>query len=73
MKRKIKGPCWLTISDFTPPDAPRTYCAYEICIEGHKEVEVMKDAPEPPPLAVPADSSKMYRHWKLHCNVQIKT
>ena len=50
LKRKIKGPCWLTIKGIKLADVRRTWCKHEVIIQSPKQVEVKiedlnKDSP----------------------------
>ncbi|OEH74160.1 DNA polymerase alpha catalytic [Cyclospora cayetanensis] len=47
VKRRIKGPCWLKITDFCLPESPAdkaSWCRHEVIVEGHKQIRVWGDS-----------------------------
>ncbi|CBZ55839.1 putative DNA polymerase alpha catalytic subunit [Neospora caninum Liverpool] len=74
VKRRIKGPCWLRIGNFTRPASAfdhLSWCQHEVYIQSHKDVRLWNAfnkatqsrhpdgaLPPPPPLTVVALSAK---------------
>ncbi|KAH7920526.1 hypothetical protein BV22DRAFT_1073766 [Leucogyrophana mollusca] len=53
LKRKIMGPCWLTIKNATVEHKGISWCKLEASVSDPKDVTPMGDgAPEPPPLTI---------------------
>ena len=67
LKRKIKGPCWLTINGFkklNPTDFRRSWCKHELIIDDPKTVNCsIEDLNKPsPPLVTFTFSIKTTRN-----------
>ena len=56
LKRKMHGPCWLTLDNVAPTrGAPATWAKYEVTLpQGKKSLSVLREPPPPPPLVVAA-------------------
>ncbi|VEN38662.1 unnamed protein product [Callosobruchus maculatus] len=57
LERRIRGPCWLDISDPVPVNAPVSWCALEVSCSRPGELAVFtgeggRQPPPPPPLVV---------------------
>lgn len=52
LDRKIKGPCWLNISNYNWNNSPLSWCDLEISCK-HKSIQIMEDQKAaPPPLSL---------------------
>jgi DNA polymerase alpha subunit A len=52
LKRKIKGPCWLSLEDCHPAATRRSFSALELTVDSHKQITVEEKTRQPPPLNV---------------------
>ncbi|KAL5754943.1 hypothetical protein ACOSP7_023163 [Xanthoceras sorbifolium] len=73
VKRKIKGPSWLSVSNFSSCPAPQrvSWCKFEIIVDSSKDVRVSsssKNAIEIPPVIVTAINLKTIINEKQDVN-----
>jgi len=55
LKRRIAGPCWLTLSGVAAATSSASWTKYEVALpEGKKGITVRRDSPPAPPLIVAA-------------------
>jgi hypothetical protein len=53
LKRKIMGPCWLTLTDVVASSAAATWCRFEVHLPlGKKSIAILASPPPAPPLVV---------------------
>eukprot|EP00026_Physarum_polycephalum_P000493 Phypoly_transcript_00494.p1 GENE.Phypoly_transcript_00494~~Phypoly_transcript_00494.p1 ORF type:complete len:1064 (+),score=166.17 Phypoly_transcript_00494:1336-4527(+) len=52
LKRKVMGPCWLTITNASLVPVQVTWSRYQVSVESMSDVTVMKSPPAAPPLSV---------------------
>lgn len=67
---KIKGPCWLNITNFKPMNAQSSWCSQAIMCSGTASISVAPDVkiPPPPPLVVMTLYVRTALHAKTHTN-----
>ncbi|XAR73998.1 DNA-directed DNA polymerase [Bertholletia excelsa] len=59
VKRKIKGPSWLSLSRFSNSPAQRvSWCKFEVVVECPKDIRLSKNVAEIPPVVVTAINLK---------------
>ncbi|CAH1980880.1 unnamed protein product [Acanthoscelides obtectus] len=73
LERRIRGPCWLDISDPVPVNAPVSWCALEVNCSRPGELTVFsgdggKQPPPPPPLVVLTLHMRTAVNPKTHAN-----
>ncbi|KAG8384365.1 hypothetical protein BUALT_Bualt04G0110500 [Buddleja alternifolia] len=73
IKRKIKGPSWLSISKFSSCTAPQrvSWCKFEVIVDFPKEIQVstsLKNITEIPPVVVTAINLKTIINEKQNVN-----
>ncbi|XP_052195502.1 DNA polymerase alpha catalytic subunit [Diospyros lotus] len=72
IKRKIKGPSWLSVSRFTMCSAQRvSWCKFEVIVDCPKDIQVStstKSIPEIPPVVVTAINLKTVISEKQNVN-----
>ncbi|KAK4367762.1 hypothetical protein RND71_011554 [Anisodus tanguticus] len=73
IKRKIKGPSWLSISKFTScPNAQRvSWCKFEVIVDSPKDIQIStssKNVAEIPPVVVTAINLKTIINEKQNIN-----
>ncbi|CAH9145538.1 unnamed protein product [Cuscuta epithymum] len=71
VKRKIKGPCWLSISKSTSCQTSQrvSWCKFEVTVDNPKEILVLKkNIPEIPPVVVTAINLKTIINEKQNVN-----
>lgn len=50
LKRKLQGPCWITIQKPSPNTDSISHCKVEFTVRSPKDIKVMVNAPPTPPL-----------------------
>ncbi|KAG8373805.1 hypothetical protein BUALT_Bualt11G0063300 [Buddleja alternifolia] len=73
IKRKIKGPSWLSISKFSSCPAPQrvSWCKFEVIVDFPKDIQVstsLKNISEIPPVVVTAINLKTFINEKQNVN-----
>ncbi|XP_057948989.1 DNA polymerase alpha catalytic subunit isoform X3 [Malania oleifera] len=72
VKRKIKGPSWLSVSSFSSCPAPQrvSWCKFEVTVDCPKDIRVStyKNTVETPPVVVTAINLKTIVNEKLNVN-----
>ena len=69
LKRKLKGPCWLEISNPQMPKLLISYCQNELTVCNPKDIKVVTtNPPPPPPLVVVSLATKTVLNRKQRVN-----
>lgn len=69
MEHKIKGPCWLNISNFKSMPPKSSWCSQAITCSGTASISVAQDVKNaPPPLVVVTLYVRTALHAKTHTN-----
>ncbi|XP_075498639.1 DNA polymerase alpha catalytic subunit [Primulina tabacum] len=73
IKRKIKGPSWLSVSKFSSCSAPQrvSWCKFEVTVDGPKDIQVSNSSKvisELPPAVVAAINLKTITNEKHNTN-----
>ncbi|XP_050068065.1 DNA polymerase alpha catalytic subunit [Anopheles maculipalpis] len=50
LERKVKGPCWMTLSNATPRETKSSWCKLEVTVPDIDCVKLASDTATPPPL-----------------------
>ncbi|XP_035899840.1 DNA polymerase alpha catalytic subunit [Anopheles stephensi] len=50
LERKVKGPCWMTLSNATPRETKMSWCKVEVTVPDIDCVKLASDTATPPPL-----------------------
>nr|XP_023025122.1 DNA polymerase alpha catalytic subunit [Leptinotarsa decemlineata] len=70
LERKVKGPCWLDISNPSPVSNPLSWCKFEVNCIKVTDLNIMEsDKPlPPPPLVVAAINMRSFVNPKTYAN-----
>ncbi|XP_034689453.1 DNA polymerase alpha catalytic subunit [Vitis riparia] len=70
IKRKIMGPSWLSISKFSSCPAPErvSWCKFEVTVDCPKDIRILKNIAEIPPVVVTAINLKTIINEKQNVN-----
>eukprot|EP01114_Cavostelium_apophysatum_P017174 TRINITY_DN5038_c0_g1_i2.p1 TRINITY_DN5038_c0_g1~~TRINITY_DN5038_c0_g1_i2.p1 ORF type:complete len:1439 (+),score=499.62 TRINITY_DN5038_c0_g1_i2:132-4448(+) len=70
LKRKLMGPCWLSITNFTNiiPASRKSWCKLEVSIDDLRNIATCPQQPESPPLVVLSLGMKTVMNHQSHSN-----
>jgi len=51
IKRKIRGPCWLSVKNSYKPKTKLSWCTNEVSVRGQNNISVYETVREPPPVS----------------------
>ncbi|XP_075654619.1 DNA polymerase alpha catalytic subunit [Castanea sativa] len=70
IKRKIKGPSWLSVSKFSSCPTPQrvSWCKFEVTVDSPKDIQMSTSSKEIPPVVVTAINLKTIINEKQNIN-----